>query len=79
MLYLMIGTTVETGYFHTGLSFENSEGKGSSKMNKYEITTEKKKNSIVNAALTLFKENGFTNVNVKEIAALIIILETRKP
>lgn len=39
-------------------------------MNKYEITTEKKKNSIVNAALTLFKENGFTNVNVKEIAAL---------
>ena len=39
-------------------------------MNKYEITTEKKKKSIVNAALALFKENGFTSVSIKEIAAL---------
>ena len=39
-------------------------------MDKYQITTEKKKKSIVNAALTLFKENGFTYVSVKEIAAL---------
>ena len=39
-------------------------------MNKYEITTEKKKKSIVNAALILFKEKGFTNVSVKDIAAL---------
>ena len=37
-------------------------------MNKYEITTEKKKASIVNSALTLFKEKGFTGVSVKEIA-----------
>ncbi|MGL6197396.1 MAG: TetR/AcrR family transcriptional regulator [Lachnospiraceae bacterium] len=40
------------------------------KVNKYEITTEKKKKSIVNAALSLFKENGFTSVSIKEIAAL---------
>lgn len=39
-------------------------------MNKYEITTEKKKTSIINAALALFGENGFTNVSIKEIATL---------
>lgn len=39
-------------------------------MNKYEITTETKKKSIVNAALNLFKDKGFTNVSIKEIAAL---------
>lgn len=39
-------------------------------MNKYELTTEKKKKSIINAALTLFKGRGFTSVSIKEIAAL---------
>lgn len=39
-------------------------------MNKYEITTEKKKASIVNSAMALFKEKGFTGVSIKEIAAL---------
>jgi AcrR family transcriptional regulator len=39
-------------------------------MNKYEITTEKKKNAIVGAALALFKNGGFTGVSIKEIAAL---------
>jgi len=39
-------------------------------MNKYELTTEKKKKSIINAALTLFKDKGFTSVSIKEIAAL---------
>ena len=39
-------------------------------MNQYEITTEKKKASIINSALNLFKEKGFTGVSIKEIAAL---------
>jgi len=39
-------------------------------MNKYELTTEKKKKSIINTALTLFKDKGFTSVSIKEIAAL---------
>jgi len=39
-------------------------------MNKYEITTTKKKASIVDVALTLFKERGFTDVSIKEIAEL---------
>ena len=39
-------------------------------MSKYEITTEKKKQAIVNAAMALFTENGFTEVSIKEIAAL---------
>jgi len=38
-------------------------------MNKYEITTERKKKTIVNSALTLFEEKGFTDVSIKEIAA----------
>ena len=38
-------------------------------MNKYEIRTNKKKLSIVNAANELFKEKGFVNVNIKEIAS----------
>lgn len=38
-------------------------------MNKYEITTEKKKASIIDVAMTLFREKGFTNVSIKEIAA----------
>lgn len=38
-------------------------------MNKYEITTNKKKQSIVNTASALFKVNGFTNVSIKEIAS----------
>jgi AcrR family transcriptional regulator len=40
------------------------------KMNKYEITTERKKKAIVDAALTLFKNDGLTGVSIKEIAAL---------
>lgn len=39
-------------------------------MNKYEITTEKKKASIISSALTLFSEKGYTSVSIKEIAAL---------
>jgi len=39
-------------------------------LNKYEITTQKKKEAIVNAALSLFTDNGFTHVTIKEIAAL---------
>lgn len=39
-------------------------------MNKYEMTTEKKKMAIVSAALALFKNDGFTNVSIKEIATL---------
>jgi len=43
---------------------------GGDKLNKYEINTEKKKKDVVNAALALFTEKGFTNVSIKEIAAL---------
>jgi AcrR family transcriptional regulator len=39
-------------------------------MNKYEIRTQKKKDAIINAALTLFKEKGYTNVSINEIASL---------
>ena len=39
-------------------------------MNKYEITTQKKKKAIINSALTLFDKKGFTNASIKEIAAL---------
>lgn len=38
-------------------------------MNKYEITTQNKKTAIIDAALTLFGENGFTDVSIREIAA----------
>lgn len=37
-------------------------------MNKYELTTLKKKNTIINTALTLFQNSGFTNVSIKDIA-----------
>lgn len=37
-------------------------------MNKYEQTTEKKKAAIIKSALSLFKERGFTDVSMKEIA-----------
>ena len=39
-------------------------------MNKYELTTEKKKKAIVNSAMSLFNDKGFTNASIKEIAAL---------
>ena len=39
-------------------------------MNKYELTTEKKKKAIVNSAMTLFNDKGFSNASIKEIAAL---------
>lgn len=39
-------------------------------MNKYDMTTERKKGEVVQAALSLFKEKGFTDTSVKEIAAL---------
>jgi len=39
-------------------------------MNKYEIRTQKKKAAIINASLTLFKEKGYTNVSINEIAFL---------
>ncbi|MCL1965189.1 MAG: TetR/AcrR family transcriptional regulator [Firmicutes bacterium] len=38
-------------------------------MNKYQITTANKKAVLVNSALSLFKEKGFVDVSVKEIAA----------
>lgn len=38
-------------------------------MNKYELTTERKKRDIVQAALTLFNEKGFIGASIKEIAA----------
>jgi len=38
-------------------------------MNKYEIRTQKKKDAIINASLTLFKEKGYTNVSINEIAS----------
>lgn len=38
------------------------------KLNKYEITTMKKKRAIVESALSLFEKNGFVNVSIKEIA-----------
>ena len=37
-------------------------------MNKYQLTTEKKKRSIIQAALSLFKRMGFKNVSISEIA-----------
>ena len=39
-------------------------------MNKYELTTEKKKKAIVNSAMSLFNDKGFTNASIKEIASL---------
>ncbi|WP_248924237.1 TetR/AcrR family transcriptional regulator [Paenibacillus hamazuiensis] len=38
-------------------------------MNKFEIRTQKKKDAIVHAALELFKEKGFIQVSIKDIAA----------
>jgi len=40
------------------------------KMNKYELTTKKKKKAIINSAMSLFNNKGFTNTSIKEIAAL---------
>lgn len=42
-------------------------------MNKYEIRTEKKKTAIIYAALELFKQNGFTNTSIKQIASLAVV------
>ena len=39
-------------------------------VNKYEIRTQKKKDAIISAALTLFKEKGYTNVSINEIASI---------
>lgn len=39
-------------------------------MNKFEIRTNKKKEAILQAALGLFRINGFVNTNIKNIAAL---------
>ncbi|MFD9628856.1 TetR/AcrR family transcriptional regulator [Peribacillus muralis] len=38
-------------------------------MNKYEIRTQKKKDSIIQAALELFRDKGYTNVSINEIAS----------
>ncbi|MDF2858413.1 MAG: TetR family transcriptional regulator [Neobacillus sp.] len=38
-------------------------------MNKYEIRTQIKKDAIINASLILFKEKGYTNVSINEIAS----------
>lgn len=37
-------------------------------MNKYEIRTQKKKDAIIKAALSLFREKGYTKVSINEIA-----------
>jgi|SRR5471030_2246518 len=37
-------------------------------MNKYEIRTHKKKEAIIDAALTLFRGNGYVNTSINEIA-----------
>ena len=37
-------------------------------MNKYQKTTEKKKQAIIQAALQLFKEKGFKDTSIKSIA-----------
>lgn len=37
-------------------------------MNKYEVRTQKKKAAIVQAALRLFREKGFNQVSIKDIA-----------
>lgn len=37
-------------------------------LNKYELTTQKKKSAIINTAQTLFKTGGITDVSMKEIA-----------
>lgn len=39
-------------------------------MNKFEIRTNKKKEAILQAALDLFRRNGFVNTNIKNIATL---------
>lgn len=39
-------------------------------MNKFKIRTLKKKENIINAALLLFGKNGFSDVNIKDIAKL---------
>ena len=38
-------------------------------MNKYDLTTEKKKTAIIQSAMSLFKEKGVTAVSMKEIAS----------
>ncbi|MFB9276627.1 TetR/AcrR family transcriptional regulator [Cohnella cellulosilytica] len=38
-------------------------------MNKYEIRTQRKKEAIMRAALELFREKGYTNVSINELAA----------
>jgi AcrR family transcriptional regulator len=38
-------------------------------MDKYEIRTNKKKKAIINAALELFREKGYRNTSIKEIAS----------
>ena len=39
-------------------------------MNNYEIRTNKKKSAIITAAQDLFREKGFVNVSIKEIASI---------
>ena len=38
------------------------------KLNKYKLTTERNKAKIIQAAQTLFKEKGVSQVSMKEIA-----------
>ncbi|MHA6481677.1 TetR/AcrR family transcriptional regulator [Paenibacillus sp. strain BS8-2] len=38
-------------------------------MNKYEIRTKKKKEAIIQSALELFREKGYRNVSINELAA----------
>jgi Transcriptional regulator len=39
-------------------------------VNKYEIRTQKKKDAIIEAALSLFRKKGYTNASINEIAAM---------
>jgi len=38
-------------------------------VNKYEIRTQRKREAIIQAALKLFREKGYTNVSINELAA----------
>ena len=42
-------------------------------MNKYEIRTNNKKNSIINATIQIISKKGYNNTSIKEIAAKAMV------